>query len=204
MRIGIDIDDTICKTWKHIKPLFKKHFKVDNRVLQKKSYSRALNVPVDEYYEFYKKIVTPEMSYIPIKKDAKRYINKLNDEGHEIYFITARSEKDIINHYELTENYLAKNGIKYDKLLTCASDKGKACLENKIDLFIDDSIKHCNEVSDVKIPVLLINTSYNKKVRKFKRVFNFKEIYYIIERSNYGRKNCNRKWIKRRFIWKVN
>lgn len=193
MRIGIDIDDTICYTWKYVKPYFKKEFKLNNKVFRENSYSRALNISVDEYYKFCKDKIDPLMIYVPIKRDAKKYINKLKQEGHEIYFVTARSDLDMSNPYELTENYLNKNGIKYDKLLTVADNKGKVCLENNIDIFIDDSIKHCTEVYNLKIPVLLINTSYNKKTRKFKRVFNFKEIYYIIERSNYGRKNCNRK-----------
>lgn len=192
MRIGIDIDDTICKTWKHIKPLFKKEFHVDSKTLRDNSYSRALNINEEQYYEFYKNKISPLMMYIPIKKDAKKYINKLS-EKHEIYFITSRSDFDLINPYELTKSYLDKNGFKYNKLLINSLKKDEVCMQHKIDLFIDDSVKHCTSVSKLGIPVLLINAPYNKKVRKFKRVFNFKEIYYIIERSNYGRKNCNRK-----------
>ena len=191
MKIGIDIDDTICRTWKYVKPYFKKRFKVDTKTLRENSYSRSLNITREEYYEFFKKEISPLIPYVPIKRDAKKYINKLKEE-HEIYFITSRSTLDIINPYDVTKEYLDKNNIKYTELLVNSLKKDEVCLKYNIDLFIDDSGKHCASVSKQGIPVLLINASYNKKLKGFKRVFNWKEIYNIVERKAYGRKNSNK------------
>lgn len=182
MRIGIDIDDTICETWKYLKPYFKKAFKTDNKKLKYKRYSYALDCTLDEYYNFCQNNITPLMINVPIKRDAKKYINKLKDEGHEIIFITARSDNDLINPYEVTKNYLEKNNIEYDKLFTGCLKKDIVASQNNIDLFIDDSVKHCTSVYKERIPVLLMKTSYNRKCHKFRHVYSWKEIYNIISK----------------------
>lgn len=184
MRIGIDIDDTICDTWEYVKPLFKQNFNLDDLELEKNNYSRVLNCTLEEYYDFYKKNIDPIMLDIPIKKDAAKYINKLKKDGHEIYFITARGDFDMLNPYEKTKIYLEKNNIKYDKLLTNSLEKDKAVLKNKIDIFIDDSIKHCMSISKLGIPVLMFETSYNKQT-EFRKVKSWKEIYDIINRKEW-------------------
>ena len=55
MRIGIDIDDTICETWEYVKPIYKKHFNLSDEELNKNKYSRVLKCTIDEYYDFIKK-----------------------------------------------------------------------------------------------------------------------------------------------------
>ena len=75
-----------------------------------------------------------------------------------------------------------KHKIPYDKLIVNAKEKAPICLEEKIDLFIDDSIHNCIEVANKNIPVLLFDASFNKKCTLFKRVFSWKEIYIEVER----------------------
>lgn len=182
MRIGIDIDDTICETWNYIKPIFQKHFNIGNEVLAGNNYSRALDCTVEEYYQFCKKNIDPVLSNVPIKPDASFYINKLKEEGHEIFFITARSTNDMNTPYETTKAYLDKHNIKYDKLLVNSMKKEDVAKENKIDVLIDDSIKHCTNVSKLGIPVLMVATDYNKQ-SDFRKVKNWEEIYNVISKG---------------------
>ncbi len=177
MRIGIDIDDTICETWEYVKPIYKKHFNLSDEELNKNKYSRVLKCTIDEYYDFYKKIISPLLINVPIKKDAVKYINKLKEEGNEIYFITARSTFDMYNPYELTKQYLENNNIKYDKLLVNSLKKEQVAKDNNIDIFIDDSIKHCTNVSKEGIKVFLMDNIYNKNCNDFPKVKNWKQLY---------------------------
>ena len=68
-------------------------------------------------------------------------MNKWKDEGHNIYFITARHLGEYKNPYEFTKKYLDENAITYDELHTGILNKGKFCKENNIDLFINSGLK---------------------------------------------------------------
>lgn len=83
---------------------------------------------------------------------------------------------------------MEKHKITFDKLIINAREKAPICLEEKIDLFIDDSIRNCMKIASVNIPVILFANKYNENCTLFKRVFNWKEIYKEIERiENDGR-----------------
>jgi len=63
-------------------------------------------------------------------------INKLYDEGHTIWFFTARGSETGINWRELTEKQLKDWGVKYHRLLF-----GKP----SADRYIDDKAVNANE-----------------------------------------------------------
>lgn len=82
-----------------------------------------------------------------------------------------------------TTKQLEKLGIKYDKLV-CSFDKKQACIDEKIDIFIDDIIDNLKQVESVTEKVLLFNSMVNKSQNtSFQRVNSWKEIYEYI--SNY-------------------
>ena len=72
---------------------------------------------------------------LEVIEGALEYINKLYDEGNEIYFITYRSGKDK-RVYEMTRDWLSNKGFKYNKLFMDGSNKGMICKNNQVDLFI--------------------------------------------------------------------
>lgn len=183
MKIGIDIDDTICNTWEFVKPYYEKNFNLDKNITENNSYFKALNCSLEEYYDFCKKNISKLTFNVPVKKDAVMYINKLKEEGHEINFITARSTFDMEEPYDQTKKYLEQNNIKYDNLYVNSLKKEEVTLKNNIDIFIDDSVKHCTNVSKTGIDVLMMTTTYNKKYTNFKRVNNWKEIYDFINKK---------------------
>ena len=75
-------------------------------------------------------------------------------------------------------------------------DKGKTCYENKIDLFIDDSINNCLNVLEYDIDTFIFDNIYNKNT-KIKRVKNWLEINKYIERINNGKNSNKRRNIRR-------
>lgn len=120
------------------------------------------------------------MSEIPPKPDAKKIIGKLKAEGHKIIIITARDESVYKGAFEFSSRQLKKLGIEYDKLF-CSFDKRKICAEEKIDLFIDDSVENLQMVKGAVKKVLLFNSKANKKQEcGFTRVSSWKEIYDFI------------------------
>lgn len=180
MRIGIDIDDTIANTWEYFMPIFSREFNIK---LDENSnpYYQAIKdkVSFDEYESVMRKYENT-MINITIKEDVSNVLNKLKQDGHQIIFITARG-KTYNNPYQMTKDYLDTNNIPYDKIILDSWDKSIACREENIELFIDDSSKHCKEVSDIGIEVIMIDTKYNQNNNQFTHKANWKEIYEYIQ-----------------------
>ncbi len=182
MRIGIDIDDTITNSWDYLMPTFSKHFNIsiDENTLPYYGAVRDI-VPFEEFSKFMNEN-EQELSKIPLKENVVEVLNKLKQEGHQIIFITARG-KTYNNPYQFTKDYLDKYNIPYDKIVIDSWDKSIACKEEKIDLFIDDSPKHCKEVVDIGIDVLMMETKYNQEYNEFTHVKNWNEVYKYIQQN---------------------
>ncbi len=183
MKIGIDIDDTLTDSWSTLMPHFSTTFGVSlDRLASSKPYYPSVNdkCSIDEYFDMVEPIYDNITPTIPIKEDAKEVIDKLHKLGCQIIFITSRG-KGFTNSYELTKNYLAKNKIYYDKLIVNKQAKDKVCIAENVDIFIDDSYKHCKSVAAANIDVLMFSTKYNTQYQEFKRVNNWKEIYEYIK-----------------------
>lgn len=186
MRIGIDIDDTITNSWECLIPYYSKNFNIDEEVLHKsKPYYSSVShlMTLDEYYKIMLPIYDKVIPTVSIKEDVKETIDKLYDLGCHVVFITSRGV-DHTDPYKDSIDYLNKYHIKFDKVRTNSRDKAKVCLEENIDIFIDDSVRHCEEVSNAGIETLLFETYYNKDYDKVKHMRDWNEIY------EYLRKRC--------------
>ena len=192
MRIGIDIDDTITNTWENSLKVHSELFGVPVSEMQKSlPYYNAVKhvTTLAEYYTKIKTVIDEVAKNVPIKKDAKEIINKLKAEGHTIIIITARDNRAYIAPYEVSKNYLDNHQIKYDKLIIGAENKAAVAKKEEIDLFIDDSIKHCSSVADSGIDVLLYETYYNRFDTRFIHMKDWYQIYdYIKDRCQDGRR----------------
>jgi len=183
MRIGIDIDDTIMDTFDHVMPCVAEFYNASLEDLKRRNISYP-NLPKEwkeKEVEFSKKYYDKVVPTTPIKPDAPKYIKKIKQLGHSIIIISARDNRLYTDAYKTTYEQLNANSVLYDKLF-CTFDKAEKCKEEKIDLFIDDSINNCEKVNSVGIPVLLFNSKGNlNKETNFKRVGSWKEIYHIIK-----------------------
>ena len=127
MKIGIDIDDTICDTWNYALPLMCKYYNKDYEKEIQCGYYETLDLTLNDYMSFAKLNHSDYIMEVPLIKSAKEIINKLKEEGNEIIFITARSENAYTNPYNITYEYLKKNNIKFDKLYVSAGTKKEIC-----------------------------------------------------------------------------
>lgn len=182
LNIAIDIDDTIMNTFDYLMPCVAEYFNIHIAYLKEKNISYC-NWPEEwkkDEIPFAQKYYDKLIANTPIKPDAVEYLNKIKQLGHSIFIVTARSKQLYTDPYKTTTNQLQKNHVCYDKLI-CSFDKAKACIEEKIDLFIDDSPHNCIAVKNTGIPVLLFDSKHNQNVTEFQRVCNWKEVYeYIV------------------------
>lgn len=184
MRIGIDLDDTITKT-DEILFKYAKMYNEEEKILFKINrgewdWNKAFGWNEENIKEFFSKYLKSIYEEAEIKENAKERINKLKDDGNEIIIITARDTKSLKEVHDVCKDWLINNKINVDKIVVDGEDKAQKCLENKIDIFIDDNICNCENVyNNLKIPVLLMNSRYNKEYQNpnIKRVYNWNEIY---------------------------
>ena len=136
----------------------------------------------EESQDFFSKYYKIFIENVNPKPDAIETINKLHDEGNKIVLITSRDNFANVNARVETEKWLQKQGIKYDNLVTDVYSKYQACLDNNVELFIDDSYKNCMEMASNGIEVFMVDAKYNYSLNdeKIRRVYSWPEIYSLI------------------------
>ncbi len=185
MNIGIDIDDTITNSSEVVKEYCYKYdsaYCTDNRLI--KSFERIIRGFLDDdvVKRFFNDHARNIGNDIKIKENAKEVIDKLRSKGNKIFIITARSDKFYENAQKFCEEYLKRNNINYDKLITGQTFKIETCKNEKIDLMIDDAIDTCEELAREGIKTILFNSEINiNKETSVKRVDNWNQLYNEIQ-----------------------
>ena len=134
----------------------------------------------DFYAEFTEKVLNDA----PIMPGAKFVINELKKLGHKLVCITLRGyyrECEIT----VTEKRLKENDIHFDKIIYSQAHKLNACLEEKIDILIDDSHKNVKLMAENGIKCLHFRGAGLKRVnhKNIKEVQNWAQI--LEEINNY-------------------
>lgn len=192
MKIGIDIDDTVMNTFDVIEEAaryFDKYF------LENKGYQDITKYDFHErfywtseekkaFFNYFRK----NKLYLKAKPkgDALYYLEKLYNEGYEIYFLTRRKKDEKLDILSITKNDLISKGFKFTNCYIGLSKKGEACKSLGIDVFIDDAVIQIEDVNNYGIKTILIDNWYNKEYKGL-RAKNFQEIYNIIRKWNNAR-----------------
>lgn len=189
MNIGIDIDDTISNTFERaviyaedfIKNELKREIKVDVSKVVDHYYIRDMfGLTNEEAEAFWTKYYTKIICNVEPKVLSAEMINKLKEEGNKIVIITARWCDKGIDVVEISETWLKEHGINFDKIYTGIENKAEIAVKENIDLFIDDSIRNCEEVSSAGIKSYLFDSKINQHVNvpeNIDRVYSWEEIY---------------------------
>jgi len=181
MNIGIDIDDTIVNTYERLLQLICMKYDINfNELISKKlPYKEIYNILPN--FDTIRKDLFPIMAKcVHLKENVKEVLTKLKCDGHKIIFITARDFDDYSNPYDITINYLERNDIPYDKLFINVKNKGEKCIEEEIDLFIDDNMGNCRDVMDVGVKTYQFDAIFTSNVEGATRVYSWNEIYDLI------------------------
>ena len=189
MRIAIDIDDTMTNikdkltnaAIKYAKSLKKDLHNIAYNIVDiynnENIFQELFNFNYEELKYFLGTIQEEITDNAIPRENCVKVINKLHNDGNEIYIITARDKEFHDDPYLQSKQWLEKNLIYYDKLIVNARDKGKACIENNIDLLIDDNIKNCLNVNNLGIDTIVFG---NKNDIGIKNINNWEEMYEYI------------------------
>lgn len=169
MRIGIDLDDTIFDTTKQYKKT-QQSYLCENNITENELWEskRHRYLFITSYFE-------DIFLNLKVKKNVRSTLKLIKKLNNEIYIITARSKKYRNNIYEITKENLIKNNILFDKLILTEKEKLKACMDNKIDIMIDNSIDVYNELNNSGVKILLYDEN-NDNLNIKNRVSSWKEI----------------------------
>lgn len=187
MRIGIDIDNTITNTL----PILKEYCKRYNDTVVKRNLQmhedgvasyNLYDWTQEENQDFCNRYLEKIVLQAELKEDARKIILELKDAGHTIYIISARAFPEFKTPYETTEKFLKEKGIVYDKLLVGKREKKSFCIENEIEVLIDDEPQHIMQMSEF-IPVLVFDGIYNRQCvgDNIIRVYDWLDIAKTIE-----------------------
>jgi len=195
VRIGIDIDGVLndVAQW---------HYSFGTKFCLEHNINRGFHP--DKYYmeeefmltkeenqEFWRQYIFDLLIAIDPRPFASEVIHKLRQDGHKIIILTARNNQYLTNQYEGTidfyiHQWLAKNNIEYDEIITGSQNKKEKCLQAKLDLMIEDKETNIEKIKEF-IPVFAFDAPYNQRCRgeNVIRVYCWYQIYQeVVNRFN--------------------
>jgi DNA polymerase II large subunit len=189
MRIGIDIDDVLIDL---NSPLIDFHNKEYGTNIKRSDFEtfNLWETWGGTREEAIKKIEKfSESDHFKLIKPTEEVISLIDffSKKNELFVITSRHNKSI----DFTRNWIEKFfPNKFKKIFFTnhfgdgeTTSKDEICIENKIDLFIEDNMDWAKVVAEKGIHVLLFDAPWNQnfKHKNMERVFNWEEVAGIIK-----------------------
>lgn len=194
LNIGIDIDGVLTDLEKYIGTVGKKYMNenglnFDDTMNQNTIYGFLSK---EDSHLFWNTHWEDYATSIKARKNARNIIEKLKNDGNKIIIISARTyDSQIIkdglkrqkNMEKLIINWLNKNNIKYDKIVFSNLNKLKDCIDNKIDIIIEDSVSNIEQLKDY-MKIICFDAKYNQSYAdsQIYRVYNWNDVYDIINK----------------------
>ena len=189
MKIGIDLDgvifdsERIFRVYAELYDILELHQNgiIDNREVRfQERYNWSQEIINNFMLKYHTKIIG-EAAFMP---GSKEVITMLKKEGHELIVITARGSKNK-EHISITENILKNNNMYiFDKYCWGVEKKKDVCVNEKLDLMIEDSNNNCKAISDSKIKTIYFKDAPNYEMEEneyLKTLYNWGEIYRYIK-----------------------
>ena len=183
MNILLDVDDTLTDFLEVRNKLIEKYLKSKGlpfRVIDfncTKS-AKVADWPVEECVNFWREVGTEAQLNCSPQKDCAKVVKKLREQGHKIFIVTARPDL-YFEAFKYTKEWLDRNGIPYDCIITGKLDKKQTMIDNEIDVVIDDSISTIKFADELGLKSFLFSTVENSDAeipKNCKRVYSWSEI----------------------------
>ncbi len=192
MIIGIDIDDTISDTTgimfdccqKYVAEELGREPLVQDEAKFTHHYIEVVHgLSKEEIKEFFRRHYEYMVDEVHPKPYVVEYLNKLREDGNKIVLVTARFEIKEFDVIESTKKWLDKYQIPYDKIIFNAESKLEIAKNEKIDVFIDDSYKNCQDMAGTGIKAFLMDARGNRglETNGFERVYSWPHLYYKLK-----------------------
>ena len=189
MNIGIDADGVLTDMSAYICEYGEKYFNRKPSNLDGYSTAEIFGCSDKDEFRFGLRYFFTYCKKWPPRKNCSAVISKLNDDGHQLYEITARkfvTMKNLLGWYsrKLFEDWLKHYKMSFKEIYYCSEsnsprDKLIGCKKYKIDYMIDDKPEVALHLANNGIKVLLFDTRYNVGVEhnNIIRVADWEDIY---------------------------
>ncbi|MHB1654259.1 MAG: 5' nucleotidase, NT5C type [Desulfitobacteriaceae bacterium] len=159
MRIGVDIDGVIADSYPAWLKELNRHYGKNISVLEDYDMHLVFDVAWDDMNDFFVENVDHLLGIPQPVVGAKEGIETLIQEGHDIFYITARRPEE----EAITLDWLRRYNIPYETVLF-SGFKSKVDLVQQWNMqaFIEDHLANAKDISGLGIPVFLLATSYNQ------------------------------------------
>lgn len=162
MRIGIDVDDTLVNSSKSFENIKKKYNLDFKKTFKDKWTTKEKNYIFNNYL---KEILIN----VELNKYAKEIIDELVNDGHELFIITARSNRYCDDIETETINLVKKNNIKINKFYFGKRKKSDIAKKLNLDLMIDDSLYVYENMKKENIDCIL----FGNKIKNWNDVMKY-------------------------------
>ena len=196
MKIGIDIDNTLTYVKEKLNEAAYNYAislgkKVDKSYLQTEdinndgeSYKNVFQFSDNELKYFLKDIQESITNSALPRENVREVLLKLKNKGFEIIIVTARDFEFHDDPYKLSKDWLDKNNILFDKLIVNARDNATVCEKENINIFIDDQLNNCLNISQKGIKTIMISDKINN-INNIVILNDWNKIYdYISKEGN--------------------
>ena len=180
MRIGVDLDDTICRTTEIVHDRIEKY----SETIQ----MNPLDIMNDEVLKqgFFSIYLEDIYTSVVVKRNAKEVLRRLRKKGNKLYIITARNNRmcsKIKDIETLTRKWLLDNEIEVDGIfIDCYGEvRAEVCKKENIDVMIDDDPYNYKMISSNKCKCLLFDDRERFNLRD-DYVTNWLEVEDYIEK----------------------
>jgi uncharacterized HAD superfamily protein len=189
MKLGIDIDDVITKSMEAYVEDYNKNYN-DNLKYENIIDYRLWNLFKDftekDLIKFFDDFFEEKAYKLDLVKGVKEALNSLNSE-HEIILITSRPA--IFN--EKTKQFIDLHFPELDLKIIhsdtstfnhSGKDKVDLCLENGIDILIEDQLRYAKKCADKNIKTFLFDCPWNQDVEENENMVRVKNWSEILEK----------------------
>ena len=186
MKIGIDLDGVVIDsetTFRTYEEIYDIDVLKENNLInaEEPKVQARYNWSLDQQKDFTNRYFVKVAKESNIMSGFVGVYTRLKEQGHKFIVITARGlTPDGKFMKEMEDNareLLNKNGIVFDKYYWKQKDKLDVCLEENIDVMIDDDWRIIKKLSDNGIKTLYFRDTNLKKLE---------ETDYICEVNNWG------------------
>ena len=181
-KIGVDTDDVICDGCEFVE--------YGNENILDWDFRNDLGIKAKDLRLRHNKMFDEKYDKFTILDDAKNYLKKLKEDGHNLFIVTSRDEKYFKGTNEWIKSEFGKDF--FDEILFTSRVNGnsKAAAANilELDFMVEDNPEEITGLVFEKRNVLVFDRGWNKKVPEDKfrfRVRGWKDIYDKIFRKSF-------------------
>ena len=165
MKIAIDIDDTLTKVDRvsYVQQYLNEHgLSYELRDPTAHTLSEAFNWSYADVTAFVLGGGVRVFTDAPAREGASEVIHGWRAAGHDITILTARTTEWFVDPVNLSKIQLEERNIPYDRIVADVWEKGAYCLENGIEILIEDNFEICRAAQALGVKAIMLLDRHNE------------------------------------------